>query len=162
MKNLLEFEMFENDQPGSGDAGAEVAPVVFDDISFTISGVKDEAVELIAILMAQSFINSDQQEANRIIQRVKDDANSAVSYLETKIEGMVKIIPGIDHNFGEQLINQKSNLAKAMVRAIPGIVGLYVKQTSPGGIDSSKFLKPDLSRSSYFSKLGSYFGIDNN
>jgi hypothetical protein len=112
--------------------------------------------------MAQSFINSDQQEANRITQRIKDDPNSAASYIETKIEGMIKTVPGIDHNFGEQLISQKSNLAKAMVRAIPGIVGLYIKQTSTGGIDSSKFLKPDLSRSSYFSKLGSYFGIDNN
>lgn len=161
MKNILDFEVFENSTPGSGAAGAEVAPAVFGNISFSLSGVKDEAVELIAILMAQAFINSDQQEANRVIQKITSDPSSAASYLETKIEGIVKSIPGIDPEFADQLISQKSNLSKVMVTSIPDIVGIYVKQMGPSGMDFSKILKPDLSRSSYFNRLGSYFGFDN-
>jgi hypothetical protein len=161
MKNIVDFDLFESQEPGSGSAGAEVAPAVFGNISFSISGVKDEAVELISILLAQSLINSDQQEASRIIQRIKDDPGSAASYIETRIQGMISNIPGIDPSFADQLISQKSNLSKVMVRAIPNIVGIYVKQMGSTPLDPSKFVKPDLTRSSFFSKLGSYLGLEN-
>jgi len=161
MKNIVDFELFEEDktqqEPGAGAAGAEVAPAVFGKIEFGMSGVKNDAMQVIAGLMAQSMINGDQQEASRIIQKVKEDPGSAASYLEQRIKGIISSIPGISPDFMDKLYTQRTNLAKAMVMAMPGLVGGYVQQISSQKIDLSKMLKPDLTRASFFNKLGGYF-----
>jgi len=164
MKNIVDFELFEDDKtpqaPGAGAAGAEVAPAVFGKIEFGMSGVKNDAMQVIAGLMAQSLINADQQEASRIIQKVKEDPGSAASYIEQRVKGILSSVPGISPDFIDKLYTQRTNLAKAMVTAIPGLVGGYVNQISSQKVDLSKMLKPDLSRTSFFNKLGGYFQED--
>ena len=148
MENLVNFrKMFE-----SQEAGVEIAPPVFGDIDFTISGVSDEAMKLIAGLMAKSVLVSG--EAERIAKMAQSNPSSAASYLQQKIEGILNDVPGIDPNFISQVKSQAPKLAKSMVEAIPGVLG-SISQTD---IDTSKELKPDPSKVSFFTKLGDIFG----
>jgi hypothetical protein len=160
MKNIVNFEIFEEEKmPGSEAAGAEVAPTVFGKTDFSVSGVTNEAMQSIAALMAYVVISGgDQQEASRVVRMVKSDPSSAASYLSQRVPGIVSSLPCVDEAFKDKLIQQKTNLAKGMVTCIPGLVGGLVSQVSSQTLDFSKMLKPDVSRSSYFSKLGEYLG----
>lgn len=148
MENLVHFKkMFEADE-----AGIDVAPPVFGDIDFTISGVSDDAMKLIAGLMAKSVLVSG--EAERIAKMAGSNPSSAASYLQQKIEGIINDVPGIDPTFISQVKSQAPKLAKSMVEAIPGVLG-SISQTDIG---AAKELKPDPSKISFFSKLGDIFG----
>lgn len=160
MENLIDFELFEDENaPGSGAAGIEVAPPVFGKVEFSMSGVKNEAMQVIAELMAQGVINGDQQQASTIVRMVKEDPSSASSYLAQRVPGIISSLPGIDPSFKDKLIQQRTNLAKAMVSAIPDLVGGVVQQLSLQKIDLTKMIKPDITRTSYFNKLGGYLGM---
>lgn len=148
MENLVHFKkMFE-----AQEAGVEIAPPIFGDIDFTISGVSDDAMKLIAGLMAKSVLASG--EAERIAKMAESNPSSAASYLQQKIEGILNDVPGIDPTFIGQVKSQAPKLAKSMVEAIPGVLG-SISQTD---IDTAKELKPDPSKVSFFSKLGDIFG----
>ncbi len=148
MENIIHFrKMFESTQ----EAGVEIAPPIFGDIDFSVSGVSDEAMKLIAGLMAKSVLISG--EAERIAKMASTNPSSAASYLQQRIEGMLNDVPGIDPAFINQVKSQAPKLAKSMVEAIPGVLGT-VSQTD---IDTSKELRPDPSKVSFFSKLGSIF-----
>lgn len=147
MENILHFrKMFE-----SQEAGIEVAPPIFGEIDFTVSGVSDEAMKLIAGLMAKSVLVSG--EAERIAKMADTNPASAASYLQQRIEGILNDVPGIDPGFINQIKSQAPKLAKSMVEAIPTVLG-SISQTD---IDTSKELKPDPSKVSFFSKLGDIF-----
>lgn len=160
MKNIVNFDIFENEKmPGSEPAGADVAPTIFGKTDFSVSGVTNEAMQSIAALMAYVVISgSDQQEASRVVRMVKSDPASAASYLAQRIPGIVSSLPCVEQSFKDKLIQQKTNLAKGMIECIPGLVGGLVSQISSQTLDFSKMLKPDVSRSSYFAKLGEYLG----
>lgn len=148
MENLIHFRrMFESTQ----EAGVEVAPPIFGEIDFTVSGVSDEAMKLIAGLMAKSVLVSG--EAERIAKMAESNPASAASYLQQRIEGILNDVPGIDPNFIGQIKSQAPKLAKSMVEAIPTVLG-NISQTD---IDTSKELRPDPSKVSFFTKLGSIF-----
>jgi hypothetical protein len=78
---------------------------------------------------------------------------SAASYLQQRIEGILNDVPGIDPGFINQIKSQAPKLAKSMVEAIPTVLG-SISQTD---IDTSKELRPDPSKVSFFSKLGGLF-----
>lgn len=148
MENLVHFKrMFETQE-----AGVEIAPPIFGDIDFTVSGVSDEAMKLIAGLMAKAVLISG--EAERIAKMADSNPSSAASYLQQRIEGILNDVPGIDPTFISQIKSQAPKLAKSMVEAIPGVLG-SISQTD---IDTAKELKPDPSKASFFSKLGGIFG----
>jgi hypothetical protein len=154
MNNILEFESFlpgtASTQPGAQPAGAEVAPPVFGEIDFSMSGVSDDAMKLIAGLMAQSVINSG--EAERISKMADTDPNSAASYLQQKIEGILSAIPGTKPEFIQQMKSQGSNIAKSMVQAIPGTLGSLTDKH----IDANE-LKQDPSKVSFLDRLEGFF-----
>ena len=153
MDNLLEFNLFnpqEETQPGSAPAGTEVAPKVFGNIDFSMSGVSDDAMKLISGLMAQSVLASG--EAERIARMADTDPNSAASYLQKKVEGILASVPGTNPTFIQGMKSQSSNLAKTMVESIPGLLGSLTDKD----IESNE-LKPDTSKSSFLSKLSGFF-----
>lgn len=147
MVHLLEFNLFGGSSaPGSAPAGVEAAPPVFGNIDFSMSNVSDDAMSLIAGLMAQSVINSG--EAEKIVMMAKTNPNSAASYLQTKIEGILSEVPGTKPEFIQQMKSQGSNLAKYMVQIIPGLLG----NLSDLEIDSRE-LKQDPSKVTFFDRL---------
>ncbi len=149
MDHLLEFNLF-NPQPGSAPAGEEVAPPVFGNIDFSMSGVSDDAMKLIAGLMAQSVLASG--EAERIARMADTDPNSAASYLQKKIEGILVSVPGLNPTFIQSMKSQSSNISKMMVQSIPGLLGNLTDKD----VDSNE-LKPDTSKSSFLTKLSGFF-----
>jgi hypothetical protein len=147
MENIVHFrKMFE-----AQEAGVEAAPPIFGEIDFTVSGVSDDAMKLIAGLMAKSVLVSG--EAERIAKMADTNPASAASYLQQRIEGILNDVPGIDPGFISQIKSQAPKLAKSMVEAIPMVLG-NISQTD---IDTSKELRPDPSKASFFSKLGDIF-----
>lgn len=150
MKHLFEFDIFgASEKPGSDPAGIEVAPPIFGKIDFSMSNVSDDAMALIAGLMAQSVINSG--EAEKIVLMAKSSPNSAASYLQNKIQGILSEVPGIKPEFLQQMKGQSSNLAKTMVQLIPGLLGNLTDQD----IDSNE-LKQDPSKINFLGRLQNY------
>jgi hypothetical protein len=147
MLHLLEFNLFSGSTtPGSAPAGSEVAPPIFGTIDFSMSNVSDDAMSLIAGLMAQSVINSG--EAEKIVMMAKNNPNSAASYLQNKIEGILSQVPGTKPEFIQQVKGQGSNLAKYMIQIIPGLLG----NLSDQDVDAHE-LKQDPSKVSFFDRL---------
>ena len=149
MEHLLEFNLF-NPQPGAAPAGEEVAPPVFGTIDFSMSGVSDDAMKLIAGLIAQSVLASG--EAERITRMSDTDPNSAASYLQKKIEGILASVPGLNPTFIQSMKSQSSNIAKMMVQSIPGLLGSLTDKD----VEANE-LKPDTSKSSFLTKLSGFF-----
>lgn len=150
MNHLYEFDIFGSlGKPGSAPAGSEVAPPVFGNIDFSMSNVSDDAMTLIAGLMAQSVINSG--EAEKIVLMAKSSPNSAAGYLQNKIQGILAEVPGIKPEFLQQMKGQSSNLAKMMVQVIPGLIGNLTDQD----IDANE-LKQDPSKVSFLGRLQHY------
>jgi len=149
MDHLLEFNLF-NPQPGSAPAGEEVAPPVFGTIDFSMSGVSDDAMKLIAGLMAQSVLASG--EAERIARMADTDPNSAASYIQKKVEGILSSVPGLNPTFIQSMRSQSSNIAKMMVQSIPGLLGNLTDKD----VEANE-LKPDTSKSSFLTKLSGFF-----
>ena len=150
MENLLEFETFNPQAAGSAPAGGEVAPPVFGNIDFTMSGVSDDAMKLIAGLMAQSVLSSG--EAERIARMADTDPNSASSYLQKKVEGILAEVPGLNPTFIQSMRSQASNISKIMVQSMPGLLGNLTDKD----IEANE-LKPDTSKASFLSKLSGFF-----
>jgi uncharacterized membrane protein YqiK len=100
--------------------------------------------------MAQSVINSG--EAERISKMADTDPNSAASYLQQKIEGILSAIPGTKPEFIQQMKSQGSNIAKSMVQAIPGTLGSLTDKH----IDANE-LKQDPSKVSFLDRLEGFF-----
>jgi hypothetical protein len=121
MENLLEFDIFNPQASGAAPAGAEVAPPVFGAIDFTMSGVSDDAMKLIAGLMAQSVLASG--EAEKIAKMADTDPNAASSYLQKKVEGILISVPALTPAFIQSMKSQSANIAKVMVQSIPGLLG---------------------------------------
>jgi hypothetical protein len=167
MKNIVEYNNYKSifedatqtgaeglanpTQPAGGPAGAETAPKVFGEIDFSVSGVNDDAMKLIAGLMAQTVLASG--EAEKISKMAETDPNSAASYLQQKIEGILSEVPGTTPTFIGQMKSQGSNIAKAMVQAIPGLLGNLTDKH----IDMAKELKPDPSKTSFLTNLAGFF-----
>ena len=150
MENLLEFQMFNPQATGSAPAGFEVAPPVFGTVDFTMSGVSDDAMKLIAGLMAQSVLTSG--EAEKIARMADTDPNAAASYLQKKIEGILVEVPGLAPAFIQSMKSQSSNISKVMVQSIPGLLGSLTDKD----IETNE-LKPDTSKASFLSKLSGFF-----
>jgi len=150
MENLLEFDIFNPQPAGSEPAGAEVAPPVFGTIDFTMSGVSDDAMKLIAGLMAQTVLASG--EAEKIARMADTDPASAASYLQKKVEGILVEVPGLAPAFIQSMKSQSSNIAKVMVQSIPGLLGNLTDKD----IEANE-LKPDTSKASFLSKLSGFF-----
>ena len=150
MENLLEFDTFSPQTSGNASAGAEVAPPVFGAIDFSMSGVSDDAVKLIAGLMAQSVLASG--EAEKIARMADTDPASAASYLQKKVEGILAEVPGLAPAFIQSMKSQSSNIAKVMVQSIPGLLGNLTDKD----IEANE-LKPDTSKASFLSKLSGFF-----
>lgn len=150
MENLLEFDIFNPQTPGSAPAGEEVAPPVFGAIDFSMSGVSDDAMKLIAGLMAQSVLASG--EAEKIARMADTDPASAASYLQKKVEGILVEVPGLAPAFIQSMKSQSSNIAKVMVQSIPGLLGNLTDKD----IEANE-LKPDTSKASFLSKLSGFF-----
>ena len=146
MENILEFETFNPSAP----AGEEVAPPVFGNIDFTMSGVSDDAMKLIAGLMAQSVLASG--EAERIARMADTDPASAASYLQKKVEGILAEVPGLTPAFVQSMKSQSANVSKMMVQSIPGLLGNLTDKD----IEANS-LKPDTSKASFLSKLSGFF-----
>ena len=150
MENILEFETFNPQAAGSAPAGVEVAPPVFGNIDFTMSGVSDDAMKLIAGLMAQSVLASG--EAEKIARMADTDPASAASYLQKKVEGILIGVPGLAPTFIQSMKSQSSNISKIMVQTIPGLLGSLTDKD----IEANE-LKPDTSKASFLSKLSGFF-----
>ena len=150
MENLLEFDIFNPQTPGSSPAGAEVAPPVFGAIDFTMSGVSDDAMKLIAGLMAQSVLASG--EAEKIAKMADSDPNAAASYLQKKVEGILLGVPGLSPAFVQSAKSQSSNISKVMVQLIPGLLGNLTDKDI-----KANELKPDTSKASFLNKLSGFF-----
>jgi hypothetical protein len=150
MENLLEFDIFNPQPAGAEPAGAEVAPPVFGTIDFTMSGVSDDAMKLIAGLMAQTVLASG--EAEKIARMADTDPNAAASYLQKKIEGILVEVPGLAPAFIQSMKSQSSNISKVMVQSIPGLLGSLTDKD----IEANE-LKPDTSKASFLSKLSGFF-----
>jgi hypothetical protein len=150
MENLLEFDIFNPQAAGSAPAGAEVAPPVFGAIDFSMSGVSDDAMKLIAGLMAQTVLASG--EAEKIARMADTDPNAAASYLQKKIEGILVEVPGLAPAFIQSMKSQSSNISKVMVQSIPGLLGSLTDKD----IEANE-LKPDTSKASFLSKLSGFF-----
>lgn len=150
MENLLEFDIFNPQTPGSAPAGEAVAPPVFGAIDFSMSGVSDDAMKLIAGLMAQSVLASG--EAEKIARMADTDPASAASYLQKKVEGILVEVPGLAPAFIQSMKSQSSNIAKVMVQSIPGLLGNLTDKD----IEANE-LKPDTSKASFLSKLSGFF-----
>ena len=147
MENIIHFKkMFEFQE-----AGIEIAPTIFGEIDFSISGVSDDAMRLIAGLMAKTVLVSG--EAERIAKMASTNPGSAAAYLQQRIEGILNDVPGINPEFINQVKSQAPKLAQAMVEAIPTVLG----NISQDDIDASRNIKEDPSKMSFFSKLGDYF-----
>lgn len=161
MENLIKYELFEDEKmPGSGAAGIEAAPAIVNKVEFSISGVTPDAMQTIASLMAYVAISGDQQEGARIVRMAKDDPSGASSYIAQRIPGIIETLSCVDPSFKDKLMNQRQNLARAIVNCLPDLVAGMVGQISSQKADFSKSLKPDLSRSSYFSRLGGFLGMN--
>ena len=149
MENILEFETF-NPQSAGSAPGEEVAPPVFGNIDFSMSGVSDDAMKLIAGLMAQSVLASG--EAEKIARMADTDPASAASYLQKKVEGILAEVPGLTPAFIQLMKSQSSNVSKMMVQTIPGLLGNLTDKD----IEANS-LKPDTSKASFLSKLSGFF-----
>jgi hypothetical protein len=157
MENILEFETFNPQTAGSAPAGAEVAPPVLGTINFTMSGVSDDVIKLIAGLMAQSMLASG--EAEKIARMADTDPKSAASYLQKKVEGIlaespgltpsyIQEVPGLTSAFIQSMRSQSANVSKMMVQTIPELFGNLTDKD----IEANS-LKPDTSKASFLSKL---------
>lgn len=148
MNHLLEFENYA--QPQANTPEGPTAQPIFGTIDFSMNGVSDDAMQLIAGLMAQAVLASG--EAERVAQEAKRDPNSAASYLQGKIVGIMSEVPGLKPEFISSMKSQAPNLAKAMVQAIPGVVSNLSSTDKP-----SAELKPNPASSSFLDKIGGYF-----
>ena len=148
MNHLLEFDSYA--QPQANTAEGPTAQPIFGTVDFSMSGVSDDAMQLIAGLMAQAVLASG--EADKIAQQAQRDPNGAASYLQNKIQGIMMEIPGLRPEFIQAMKSQAPNLAKAMVQAIPGVIGNLSTTEKP-----SAELKPNPASSSFLDKIGSYF-----
>ena len=158
MNNLLEFEGFNQNPKIStqpvmeDDLELSVKNPGFGEIDFTMSGVSDDAMKVIAGLMMQRVLYSG--EAERIARMADTDPASAASYLQKKIEGMIHHIPGVNPSFIQAMKSQSINISKYMVQILPSVVGhLTDKDRQTSSIE----LKPDPSKTSFLTKLGSFF-----
>lgn len=150
MENILEFETFNPQATGSAPAGFEVTPPVFGTVDFTMSGVSDDAMKLIAGLMAQSVLTSG--EAEKITRMADTDPAAAASYLQKRVEGILAEVPGLAPAFLQSMKSQSSNIAKTMVQTIPGLLGNLTDKD----IEANE-LKPDTSKASFLTKLSGFF-----
>lgn len=153
MGHILEFELFNQQapvQPGSAPSGVEAAPKVFGTIDFSMSGVSDDAMKLIAGLMAQAVLSSG--EAEKITRMADTDPRSAASYLQRKVEGILASVPGLNPTFIQGMKSQSANISKTMVETIPGLLGSLTDKD----IETNE-LKPDTSKSSFLAKLSGFF-----
>ena len=150
MENLLEFDIFNPQAPGAAPAGSEVAPPVFGTVDFSMSGVSDDAMKLIAGLMAQAVLSSG--EAEKITRMADTDPRSAASYLQKKVEGILADVPGLNPTFIQGMKSQSANIAKTMVESIPGLLGSLTDKD----IETNE-LKPDTAKSSFLTKLSGFF-----
>ena len=151
MNHLLEFDSYA--QPQANTAEGPTAQPIFGTVDFSMSGVSDDAMQLIAGLMAQAVLASG--EADKIAQQAQRDPNGAASYLQNKIQGIMMEIPGLRPEFIQAMKSQAPNLAKAMVQAIPGVIGNLSTTEKP-----SLELKPNPASSSFLDKIGSYFASE--
>ena len=108
MNHLLEFDSYA--QPQANTAEGPTAQPIFGTVDFSMSGVSDDAMQLIAGLMAQAVLASG--EADKIAQQAQRDPNGAASYLQNKIQGIMMEIPGLRPEFIQAMKSQAPNLAK--------------------------------------------------
>ena len=155
MNHLLEFDNYAQPQAEVNPVEGPTAQPIFGTVDFSMSGVSDDAMQLIAGLMAQAVLASG--EADKIAQQAQRDPNGAASYLQNKIQGIMMEIPGLRPEFIQAMKSQAPNLAKAMVQAIPGVIGNLSTTEKP-----SLELKPNPSSSSFLDKIGSYFSQPEN
>jgi hypothetical protein len=151
MNHLLEFDNYAQPQAEVNPSEGPTAQPIFGTVDFSMSGVSDDAMQLIAGLMAQAVLASG--EAERVAQQAKTDPTAAANYLQNKIVGIMTEIPGLKPEFVNGMKSQASNLAKAMVQSIPGIAGNLIDTKS-----ASTELKQNPSSSSFLNKITSYFG----
>ena len=156
MENLLEFEGFQPNTPVATQTPAGDNPDLvgkeppFGKIDFSMSGVSDDGMKIIAGLMAQRVLYSG--EAERVARMADTDPVAAAAYLQKKIEGMIHHIPGVNPAFIQSMKSQAVNIGKYMVEILPEVLGhLTDRQT-----DSSE-LRPDASKTSFLTKLSSFF-----
>lgn len=152
MQNLLEFEGFPKPLPGQNQSTVTAAEpnLNFGNIDFTMSGVSDDAMKVIAGLMAQTVLASG--EAERIARMADNDPTGAASYLQKKVEGILTDIPGVNPSFIQAMKSQSANLSKSMVQAIPGLLGSLTDKD----IEANE-LKPDTNKSSLLNRLSTFF-----
>lgn len=151
MNHLLEFDNYA--QPQTNTPEGPTAQPIFGTVDFTMNGVSDDAMQLIAGLMAQAVLASG--EAERVAQDAKRDPNAAASYLQGKILGIMAEIPGLNPDFIQSMKSQAPNLAKAMVQAIPGVISNLSTTEKP-----SVELRQNPTSASFLDKIGAYFDTD--
>jgi len=137
MENLFEYNSYQDQsQPVSTE-------------TFSMSGVSDDAMKLIAGLMTKVILYSG--DAETIAKMAESDKSSATDYVKQKIDSIVSDVPGIDSNFHEQIKSQSYNLAKGIVNDMPEEIG-KIAASQPDQANYNK-LKEDPSKISFFKRL---------